>query len=44
MNLFPMQFDCPPTLVNDQGVHFITDTIQTLIAHFLFKHTSFSTY
>jgi hypothetical protein len=29
-----MQFNCPITLGNDQGVHFTNDTIQTLITHF----------
>jgi hypothetical protein len=38
------QFDYPLTLVSDQGVHFINDTIQTLTMHFLFKHTSSTTY
>jgi hypothetical protein len=37
---FLTRFDCPLTLVNDQGVHFINDAIQTLTTHFLFKHTS----
>jgi hypothetical protein len=39
-----MQFDCPLTLVSDQGVHFINDTIQILTTHFLFKHTSSTIY
>jgi len=39
-----IQFGCPFTLLNDQGVHFINDAIQTLIMHFLFKHTSSITY
>ncbi len=37
-------FNYPLTLVNDQGVHFINDAIQTLTTHFLFKHTSSTTY
>jgi hypothetical protein len=31
-------------LVNNQGVHFINDTIQILTTHFLFKHISSTTY
>jgi hypothetical protein len=31
-------FGCPLTLVNDQGTHFINDTITHLTMHFLFKH------
>ncbi len=37
-------FNYPLILVTNQGVHFINDTIQTLIMHFLFKHTSSTTY
>jgi hypothetical protein len=39
-----MQFNCPLTLVSDQGMHFINDAILILITHFLFKHTSSTTY
>jgi hypothetical protein len=37
-------YNCPLTLVSDQGVHFINNAIKTLIMHFLFKHTSSTTY
>jgi hypothetical protein len=34
------RFDCPLTLVTNQGVHFINDVIKYLIAHFLLKHVN----
>ncbi len=34
----------PLTLISDQGVQFINDTIQALTTHFLFKHTNSTTY
>jgi hypothetical protein len=34
------RFDCPLTLVTNQGVHFINDVIKYLIDHFLLKHVS----
>jgi hypothetical protein len=46
-NKIPIQiysYGCPLTLVIGQGVHFINDAIQTLTMHFLFKHTSSTTY
>ncbi len=38
------RFGCPLTIVTNQAVHFINDTIMYLIDHFLFKHVSFTTY
>jgi hypothetical protein len=38
------KFGCPLTIVIDQGVHFINDTIKHLIELFLFKHVSYTTY
>jgi hypothetical protein len=35
-----IKFDCPFTLVNDQGTHVFNDAIEILITHFLFWHTS----
>jgi hypothetical protein len=37
-------FNCPLTLVSDQGVHFINATIEMLTTHFLMKHISSTTY
>jgi hypothetical protein len=37
-------FGCPFILVNNQCTHFINDAIEILTAHFLFWHTSFTTY
>jgi hypothetical protein len=39
-----IRFGCPLTIVIDQGVHFINDTIKYLIDHFLLKHVNFTTY
>jgi hypothetical protein len=39
-----IHFGCPLTLVNDQGTHFINDTIEHLMTHFLFKHWTSTTY
>jgi hypothetical protein len=39
-----IRFGCPFTLVNDQGTHFINETLEILITHFLVKHTSSTTY
>ncbi len=38
------KFGCPFTLVNDQGTHFINEAIKILTIHFLFRHTSSTTY
>jgi hypothetical protein len=38
------RFGCPLTIVTDQRVHFINDSIEYLIDHFLLKHVSFTTY
>jgi hypothetical protein len=38
------RFNCPFTLVNDQGNHFINKAIKILTIHFLFRHTSSTTY
>ncbi len=37
------RFGCPLTIVTDQGVHFINDTIKHLTKHFLLKHISSTT-
>ncbi len=37
-------FNCPFILVNNQGTHFINDAIEIFTIHFLFWHTSFTTY
>ncbi len=37
-------FGCPFILVNNQGTHFIKDAIEILTTHFLFWHTSSTTY
>ncbi len=39
-----IRFGCPLTLVLDQGVHFINDTISHLMNHLLFWHTTSTTY
>jgi len=38
------KFGCPLTIVTDQGVHFINDTIKHLTIFFWLKHVSFTTY
>jgi len=38
------RFGYPLTLVNNQGTHFINETIEILTIHFLFWHTSSMTY
>jgi hypothetical protein len=38
------KFGCPLTIVIDQGVHFINDTIKHLIELFMLKHFSYATY
>jgi len=38
------RFGCPFTLVNDQGTHFINEAIEIFTIHFMFHHTSFTTY
>jgi hypothetical protein len=38
------KFGCPLTIVINQGVHFINDTLKHLIKLFLLKHVSFITY
>jgi hypothetical protein len=37
-------FGCPLTIVTNQGVHFINDTIKHLTNRFLLKHVSSTTY
>jgi hypothetical protein len=37
-------FGCPLTIVTNQGVHFIDDTMKHLIEQFLLKHVSSTTY
>jgi hypothetical protein len=37
-------FGCPLTIVKDQGVHFINDTIKYLTKYILLKHVSYTTY
>jgi hypothetical protein len=39
-----IRFGCPPTLVTNQGVHFINVVIKYLIDHILLKHVSSTTY
>jgi hypothetical protein len=38
------KFGCPLTIVMDQGINFINDSIKYLTNHFLLKHVSFTTY
>jgi hypothetical protein len=38
------KFGCFFTIIINQGVHFINDTIKYLTKHFLFKHVSSTTY
>jgi hypothetical protein len=38
------RFGCPLTIVIDQGIHFINDTIKYLIKQFMLKHISSTTY
>ncbi len=38
------KFGCPLTIVIDQGVHFINDTIKYLTDHFILKHVNSTTY
>jgi hypothetical protein len=38
------KFGCPLTIVIDQGVHFINDTIKHLTKQFLLKHVNSTTY
>ncbi len=38
------KFGCPLTIVINQGVHFINDTIKHLTKQFLLKHASSITY
>jgi len=39
-----IRFGCPLTIVIDQGVHFINDTIKHLTKLFLLKHVNSTTY
>jgi hypothetical protein len=34
------RFNCPMTLVIDQGVHFINNVIKHMTEHFLLKHVN----
>jgi hypothetical protein len=38
------RYCCTFILVNNQGTHFINEAIEILTTHFLFQHTSFTTY
>jgi len=38
------KFGCPLTIIIDQGIHFINETIKHLIKQFLLKHVSLTTY
>jgi hypothetical protein len=38
------RFGCPLTIVIDQGVYFINDTIKHMTEQFLLKHLRFTTY
>jgi hypothetical protein len=38
------KFGYPLTIVINQGVHFINDTIKYLTKQFMLKHVSFTTY
>jgi hypothetical protein len=37
-------FRCPLTIITNQGIHFINDTIKHLTKQFLLKHVSCTTY
>ncbi len=37
-------FGCPLTIVIDQGIHFINDTLKHLTKQFLLKHVNYTTY
>jgi hypothetical protein len=37
------RFGCPLTIVIDQGIHFINDTIKHLTKYFMLKHISSTT-
>ncbi len=37
-------FRCPLTVVIDQGIHFINDTLKHLIEQFMLKHVNYITY
>ncbi len=38
------RFGCPLTIVPDQGVHFVNDTIKHMTKEFLLKHVISTTY
>jgi hypothetical protein len=38
------QFGCPPTIVTNQGTHFINDALRYPIYHFSLRYTSFIIY
>jgi hypothetical protein len=38
------RFNSPLTLISNQGTHFINEGIKIFTTHFLFWHTSFTTY
>jgi hypothetical protein len=38
------RFDCPLTIVTNQGMYFINDIIKHLTKYFLLKHVSSTTY
>jgi hypothetical protein len=39
-----VRFGYPFTLVSDQGIHFINDTIEIFTNHFLLRHMTLTTY
>jgi hypothetical protein len=39
-----IKFGCPLTLVSDEGMHFINDTISHLVNHSFYCHTTSTTY
>ncbi len=41
---FLTKFGCPLTIVIDQAIHFIDDTLKHLTKQFLLKHVSYTTY
>jgi hypothetical protein len=39
-----MRFECPLTIVTNQGTHFINDDIKYLTYHFILRHTNYIVY